>query len=466
MKGVFSGFLFSLIAVLDALTVSLSQAEELAIRNNKHVCEIEALYFAAKEGRLEAYSQWFPQLAFTTQSYFTELLQPQTNTHSGYLSQLGVTQEIFSSDLYYGVKLSTLMEERLKILLEAAKNDILFATRTAYYQVVLEAETVATRLTHVDLLTSLSRRSRDNYTRGTTTIYHVNQSKVAAANATARFYDAKKRLKIAQDRLVKVLGMNPGSEEVLPEKGIPVAEIPEIEVKLQTIEKIFTGMDAVGELLYDHPFPAKELELMQDILSVGEMQFWEECALAQSPLLLDRRNDVAVAQTKVKQAIGEYIPSLEFAANYGGMNTPYFFSPSPHFGDMQFQWSCNLTFNWTLFDGLGRERRIKKARHESQAKSFGLEYAIQETLAQVRAQLFAIEEAVSSYATALGQVKLTSQAIEQAEEELGIGMITIFDYQIAVDNYIEAQNIKNHSRYALITSYYGLRHVSGIDVEH
>jgi len=116
-------------------------------------------------------------------------------------------------------------------------------------------------------------------------------------------------------------------------------------------------------------------------------------------------------------------------------------------------------------EGFPRERQISSNKAAAQAERSKLNDQIQEALKDVRDQIFSIENAIATNVSSEGTVKLAKQALAQAEEKFEIGYISIFDYQIAVNNYIEAMNIYFDSQFELIDSYYLLRHATGIDVK-
>ena len=51
--------------------------------------------------------------------------------------------------------------------------------------------------------------------------------------------------------------------------------------------------------------------------------------------------------------------------------------------------------------------------------------------------------------------------VVQAEDQLRVGYITIFDFEIAVDELAEAKMIRDRASYNLLISYYGLLQATG-----
>lgn len=446
--------------------LTLEQAEIIALEQNNQVNSLRELYNKAKEGRLETLSKWLPQVQAMSNLYGLNKTASATNSKSAFLTQLSVTQALVASDSYYNVKIADLVVQQLELLLNAAIIDALFQVRTAYYQVILDIEMISAAKEKIELLTSLSKRMEDRYEIGTSILYNVNQSKVAIANATTHYYEMVKRRKIDMDAMVSILGFIPGDVEVAFAKvEIPLDEIPEIKDKLNQMQALFNAQTvALNEKIFEKDYPSIEERAMKKLFTKAEITLWEEKALRYQPTLKVSETDVQIAGKEVLKRKGEYLPTLSLNVNYGGSPTPDIYLPSSRFNNQKTQWGAGLQFNWVLFDGLGRERRIKQARFEKRSKEFKYRQAMQDTYADVRKQIFDIEESVANYVTADANVRLAEQTVTLANDQLGIGYATIYDYQISVDGFIQAVNNKNKARFDLLKAYYGLRHATGIDL--
>jgi len=446
--------------------LTLEQAEVLALDRNNKVNSLRELYGKAKEGRLEKISKWLPQVEAMSNMYGLGNISPDTGTKSAFLTQLSLTQALIASDLYYNVKIADLVVEQLKLLLNAAMIDALFEVRTAYYQVILDIEMVAAAKEKIELLTSLSQRMEDRKQVGTAILYNVNQSKVAIANATVHYYEMIKRRKVDLDTMASILGFVPGEVEISFAKiAIPLEEIPEIKEKLCQMQEVFNKQTvALNERIFQGGYPDTEEKVMRKLFTKAEVSAWEEKALRYQPNLKVQATEVAIASKEVSKRKGEYLPTVSFNINYGGEPSTVESFLSSRLNNQVMQWGAGLQFNWLLFDGLGRERRIKQARFEKRSREFKYRQAMQDTYADVRRQIFDIEESVANYVTADANVKLAEQTVTLANDELTVGYSTIFDYQISVDGFIQAVNNKNKARFDLIKAYYGLRHATGIDL--
>ncbi len=471
MRWLLSLFFLSRFSYGEIVTIpdlTLSRAEVTALENNPRVNSVRELYAKAGQGHWDSISKWLPQLTAMSDMYVSDQPQVFTDAKSAFLTQLSLTQSLFSSNVFYGIQISSLIKEQLRLLLDAAIIDVLFDVRSAYYRVILDSEIIRAAKGKIDLLESLSKRMEDRYRIGTSILYGVNQSKVAIANATSTYYEALKNRKIDIDRLACILGFNPGEVEIsFGQEGLPVEEIPELKEALEKVESVFTNNETVwDDPIYRSGYPETEIGKVRGLYSPADIRRWEELALHYQPNVKVYANYVRIAQKEVSKVKGEYLPTAAVNINYGGNPTTLLFVPATRFGNQQFQWGFGLQFNWTLFDGLGREHRIKEARYAQKSKEFDYRQTVQKTFADVRKQIFNMEESAAILVTARANVKLAEQTVALAEDQWEIGYATVFDYQITVDGLIQAINIKNKARYDLLYAYYGLRHAVGIDSEY
>ncbi|MDR3624946.1 MAG: TolC family protein [Chlamydiales bacterium] len=449
------------------LCLSLCEAEKIALKNNQQIKATEQLLQKAREGNLESFSKWFPELQASSDAYRTQFnQQPILNSRALFLTQLTLTQSIFSLERYYNVKISELYVQQLSLLLQAAQNDTLLQVREAYYQVILDQDNIATAKEKVELLRQLAIQMEGKYRIGEAILYNVNQSKVAVANAMTFYYQTLKQFKIDIDVLVRVLGYDPGTLCVdLEEREIPIYSIPLIACKLHSVEQVINingGQE--DQFIFQPGFPEIEERRMYRLFSSEEMFSWEQIANEKRPDIRLGRNFISIAKEQIRNQQAEYYPTVDLIGNYGGFPTPYVPYPRNVFFEQSFGWGIGLELNWLLFDSFGREYRVSQAKSQERATAFNYQKTVFDAHGDVRSQIYQIEEAVASYVTARANVLLAEQLLIEAKQQMDIGYITVFDYQISVDALIQARNTRDTADFNLIVAYYSLRHASGIDV--
>lgn len=442
---------------------SLEEAVREALQSNKQLLEMERLVERAHLGRLVEISEYLPKLEAMSQAFQSQH-SLTSGSKSSFLTQLTLAQTIFSANKYYNIKIAGLVSKQLEILQESAVNDVLYQTRQAFYLTILDQKELETAQVRVEILKTLATRMEERYRIGTATSFDVNQSQVAVANSLATYYERRKKLKVSQNAFSEILGFDPGTVFItLKEDEIPIHKVPELERKLDG--EIFLDDPVAFGFIYPPSNPEKQRELINHFYSEEEVQRWEKIALDFRPNLKNAENTWKIAQENVKKARGEYFPKVEFAATYGGLPTPYDDITRPRLTDQSFQWSVGVTLKWNIFDSLKRERKIREAKAKQQAEKFSWDYQVQQAYREVRDQMITIENAAATNLSAKGNMRLAEQTLAQAGEQVEIGYISIFDYQISVNNFIEAKNIFYQSQFELIDAYYGLRHATGIDVE-
>ncbi|MCF7852629.1 MAG: TolC family protein [Simkaniaceae bacterium] len=445
--------------------VDLQMAEEIALENNQQLLAMNELYKRVKEAKFESISKWLPEVSAISQLYDNQKIQLLGSAKRTFVTQLSLTQALFSTNKYFDVKLASLQIEHLKLLLEALENDILFDVRSLYYKIALDHEQIQTAKEHIDILTSLSRQMQDQYQIGTQIILNVNQSKVAVANAMTIYYQRIKDLRSDRDAFVELLGYEPGEIELdIADVSIPVRGVDELRDRIERVDEIFASVGE-GTTIYKEGFPKTQELVMHNLFNISDIVSWEEIARQKNPLLKSRSNEIAIANENVKKSLGEYFPSINFVANFGGEPNPFNPYPEPTIGSQQFQWGLGLELRWMIFDGLGRESRVKQSRYLRSAKEYEYHHSRQSTMKEIRDQIYLIEEGIASFATAEGNIYLSDQTLLQAKDQFDIGYITIYDYETAINSVIEARNKVSQSAFDLIHAYYGLRHVSGIDLK-
>lgn len=471
MKGFFVVFLMTVglcgadyqdCACLNSLT--LNNAERIALENNNDIKTLQSLVRKANQGRLEAVSKWFPEVVLISAGYRSQKANIFTDSRSSFLSQFNITQSLISTERYFNLRISSLIVHQLQLLLDAIVIDVLYELRLAYYRVILDMEEISTAKTNIDLFIDLAEKEQSKYKIGTSILLNVNQSQVRVANATKKYYQAVRQLKVDLDYLAQVLGFNPGTVQIeLAESTIPIMRIPEIGTRVRHVEEIF-HKQFQNALIFKEGYPYTQESLMRQLFTAHEVACWENTALIYRPTLRASATEVKIATQKVGARWGEFLPEVNLEFNYGGDPTRFFENPSASFGRQNMNWAVGYRVNWLIWDSLGRDHRIQQAVYEKSAKQYEYKKGVQVAYADVRKQMFDVEESVATFVTAESTVKLAEQTLDLARSSLEIGYINVFDYQIVVDNLIQAMNSRDQARFDLIRGYYGLIHSSGADL--
>lgn len=480
-------FLFSFFSVLSPTLVeaaddlkvleSLEDAVTIALANNNQINAVKHLVEKAKEERLVKISDWLPRLELLSEYFRTEVVVNTDNSKNNFITQLALTQTLFSSNTYYNIKIADLLLNQMNILKMTQVNAVIYQTRQAYYRVLLDQKKLDIAAMRVDIFKVLALRLEERFRIGTTPSLNVNQSQILVANALAHFYEIQKNLVISQNLLAEVLGFDPGAIQIrLNQKNMDLDHIPDLRKKFEDAEQVFLDTPIDYGFIYPSSNPLKQTEFVNRFFSLEEIKLWEKTALQFRPNLQNAKKVWEIARETVRKARGLYYPELHFNANCGGYPAAALGSgelplmpglfPSSRFTNQSMHWGAGVFFKWNLFDGLKKERTIRAAKEEMYTEKFSWDFQVQQAYRSIRNQIASIENGVSSYLASKGSVRLAEQTLAQAAEQVDIGYISIFDYQISVDNLIETQNIFFQSQFNLINAYFGLRFDSGIDVKN
>lgn len=424
---------------------SAAEALQMALCYNKTVLMTRQLIQKAEWGVLESYTQWMPKLEAGSAFYQTQIPQlPILDSRHGYLSQLSLSQAVLSTNRYYGVVLQKLYLEELRLIYAALINDLSYQVKSAYFKVILDKQQIATTEERVSLLSELHKEMQGKFKIGETIIYNVNQSKVALVNATASYYRAVKDLKDDQDALVQLIGFDPAclSIDVKGDKQ----ELPPLSSKLLAAEEKVKETDLVIKNAFFTP---------------NEIAYYEELSNKQRPELFKAYNNYKIACEEVNKKKGTYWPTVDLVVNYGGAPAYWCFNATSSFFNQSMTWGTGLTFNWLLFDSFGRELSIYQLEAEAKAQCLKYQDIMQKIHQGVRSQIWGIEEALTQYAYARSNVALAEEMVQQAKDQFDVGYITIFDFEIAVDELAEARMNRDRASYSLLVSYYGLLQATG-----
>ncbi len=445
---------------------SLQEAEELALKYNQNLQSLDHLIEEMHQKKLVKISDYLPKLETIAQAFQAQHIQDSSGNKSSFLTQLVLTQTLISAKKYYDIKIASLMLKQFKLLKEAAINDLLYQVRRGYFKILLDKNRLFTAKEKLELFKILTLRVKERLNIGTATSFELNQSQVALSNTLSYYYDSEKKLHLDLNALLEIMGFIPGEVILdLKEKSISFKHLPVLFNKLEKGKSVFLETPLKNGLIYPDTNPKKQIDWISKLFNPSEIKLWEEIALEHRPDLKKRRNDFFLATKSVEKAYGAYLPRLELEFNYGGKPNPYNEYPTSSFLHQSFQWGAGLVLTWNLFDSFKKERNIRSAKAKRLSIRSLWNQNIQTAYRQINDQIALIINAMASHLSSSGNMKLAKQALLQAEEQLEIGYLSIFDYQISIDNFIEAKNLFFKSNFNLIDAYYGLRHASGIDTQ-
>lgn len=209
---------------------------------------------------------------------------------------------------------------------EALVSDTLLSVRTAYDDVLLDAELITTQEASVKLLERELSDTERRYEAGTVPQFNVLRASVELANAKPKLIRARNDYRIAKNNLATLLGWDipSGAGEDIP---------LEVSGKLEPV--------------------SDELDLSRAIAK----------GFQQRPELAALRTNERLREEDIIQAKSDYYPKLSGQAGYGWASRV--FGPdggSPSLADEVHGWSVGLVANWSIWDFGLTQGKVKAAK--------------------------------------------------------------------------------------------------------
>ena len=139
-------------------------------------------------------------------------------------------------------------------------------------------------------------------------------------------------------------------------------------------------------------------------------------ALADRLEIVQVEKGLEAAGNALKLARTDYLPGISFAFDYGLQGEEFRVSEDDDF------WTASLVFQWNLFDGLGRESRVKQAEMEKARLSAQLDELEMQIELQVRDAHRSLVVAKQNIATSADGVRSATKSFEIVARKFKEGM--------------------------------------------
>ena len=375
-------FCFLLIAAnADALT--LKESVDLAMTNNPSVLAAQKKLAAANARLGQAGGAFFPTVKLDAnygKSYSDpSVMQVTVSTSQGALTQdfttgtnstvtaqgwgVSLSQPLFVAALWPGYGIARKVvdlagEEYKKARLEAA-----FNVTQSYFGVLRAAKYVKLSEESKEMAESHLNQIKMLLAAGVSTRADQLRAEVQLANSEVGLTKAKNSLELAKDAFNNSLGRELEQEVDLKDEG-------------------FTGT----------------------LLMIPDYKEILRLALENRPDWRIYLFNESIAQETLRVSQLEYLPTVFLSAQTGNRVTEY-----PGFDSSTNSWSVVGAASWTIFDGLGRENRIKEAAANLDSQKAAKEQVRNGVALEVRDVCFTLKSAAETIASA-------KKAVSSAEE--------------------------------------------------
>jgi outer membrane protein len=185
-------------------------------------------------------------------------------------------------------------------------------------------------------------------------------------------------------------------------------------------------------------------------------------ALSQRPDLMQRVAELRAAGAEVNVARKNYFPTLKIEGSAGlgrsygqQIDLPAVYSPT------QETWAAVLSLNWTLFDGLAREKRLAKARADQKQAGAAVESIRNQIENQVWSAYATARTALRQQKAAAALLEATTVSYNAAQESYKYGLRSQIEVVTAQRNLSVARAADVTARTQLLTGLAALAYQTG-----
>jgi outer membrane protein TolC len=266
------------------------------------------------------------------------------------------------------IKIAKFTEDSSYYQLRDTIDQIVAQTRTQFYDVLLTRALIKVQEESVQLLGDQLKDQQNRFEAGTVPRFNVLRAEVELANQQPELIRARNNYLIAQLRVAKTLGLDPGPQ------GKPT-------------------FYCVGEFVVtERPFGLENaLQLARERRAFLKVQ----------------RQQILIAKEQIKVELAGYKPRLDANAGYEIRNSRL----SDQLDDTVDGWFYGITGAWNIFDGFETYGRVKQARALLETSKINYDDSVQQVELEV-------QQSYANLRTAREVIRSQQKNVEQALEAL------------------------------------------------
>lgn len=398
--------------------MTIEQAVDFGLRHNPDVlAAIEEIRLM--QGKVvSVFSQVLPQVAYNSAYNYeqqslagsgTGAMRPQNQFWN---MQFGVSQLLFDSGAALsGIQAARAIETGSYFQLRKTIDKTISDVKINFYQVILNRALIIAQEQSVALLESQLQDQINRFEAGTVPRFNVLQAEVALANAIPPLIEARNNLRISQYQLVRLLGMNYNSMNLV--------QVP---------------FDVVGNL----DFVYRKINTEESIRT----------ALIQNPELKAFRQDILSQAAQVNVALAGYGPKVTANAGYQWQNDPSFHD----LGQVLNGWLFGVQGSWALFDGFLTAGNVQQAKAKLMQSKILYDNSVRAVILAVQEAISNLQQAQETIDSQQASVAQATEALRLSRERLDAGAGTQLDVLNAQVALLQAQTTLLQARYSYIAA--------------
>ena len=405
--------------------LSLADSVKLAMTNSKPLLAVVEEKEIAEGRILQSYSEVLPTLS--ANAGYTRLDRPQSITVGGnqvtfgarnnYSANLQVTQPVFrggaiTAALRAAKIFSYLTDERIR---GTVQQTILEVTR-AYYTTLLAQELYKVNEEAVKSAEAHLKDVKNQKEQGVASQYDVLQAQVNVSLFQAEMIQQRNRVNIFKTRLLKAMG---------------VAQEKEIELS--------------DKLAYEPYKPVLD-EAMR--------------------LAMEKRPDLYTAELGVRlQKEAMIVAKSKYWPQANAVFTQEWTKPDPHdptINEWGNAWSAGILMSYPLFDGFGREGRVKEEKARLRQRNFELMDVEERTVLEIHQSILSIRDAEEFVESQKLNLDAAAEGLRLAEVGFKEGVNTEVDVIAARSSKTRTQGLYYQAMYDHMIARLELQRAMGI----
>ncbi len=420
-------------------TLTLDQANQIALERNLSVVQAQSNVNAAQAGVLAAYGTYLPSLSAsggwnrqqTDQAGGVKIISgqpfvlPATSTTTNYFSSsLALSYDLFDG-FARGARVNQAVSNSVSAENTASRTrqSIVFQTQSAYLTVLRNEQLVSV--------------NEENLKRDQRQLERIVESSKVGALAAADVY--RQQSAVSADEFQLITAQNNFDKS----KADLLALIGEDVSQEYTIADPSISPDV------DTTEMAGVMQQYADFNSLSKQ------ALAIRPDYLGAQQNLDAAESGVTIAKSSYMPSISAGAGYNIGNEEF----NRIMDNKTLSWGINI--RWTLFDGFQTNMAIQSAVAQKRNAEISLAQAQLAVNVDVKKALLDLDASRKQYESAQKGLVSATEDRKIAEEKYNLGAGTLLDLLTANANLVQAEYNKVNAVYNYITAKLNMEYVLG-----
>lgn len=418
------------VAAAPANATDLWDVYQLAVKNDPTFAQAQANYQAQAENKAIARAGYLPNLNFSASRQRNEangdqiaqtpsgigLVNFQSTTYNTNYN-LQLTQPIFNWAAWKSIDQADASVAQAAATFEAARQDLILRTATAYFNVLNARDTLAANDAAKTAYAKQLEQAKEKYQVGMSAVTDVQEAQAAYDLAVANEIGAQQQVTTAEEQLRAIT-------------GVPVTNLQE----------------PIPDMPLHSPDPSSAKQ-------------WVTQALKQNPNLLAAQSAATAASANVGIKEAGHLPTLDVVAQHNKNETTgnNIFDLRNTSGN-----TVMLQLSIPLFSGGGTSAQVTQAERQYDAAQDQVKFVTRQTEQEARTAYLGVLTGISQVQAYKQSVQSNETSLKATETGMQVGTRTIVDVLNARQGLLNAQTNFANSRYTYLKSVLQLKQAAGI----